>query len=539
MKLLGICVILTGTLLAQTRTPDLCVPPPSGTAPSLPARILSGQGTEYVHFPITTSNPKAQEFFNQGVAQMHSFWATEAERSFRQAAELDPDAPMPWWGVAMISAGDYRPRFQIDLLNEVFGKDPRVTPKRAQEAAEKALRLAAVPGKATDLERMYIAAVAARRIPGPKNSDDGYVEALRAIVARYPKEVEAKTYLALHLMRGYTLPDHTPKLTTMEAVKMLRELLAEAPDHPGVHHYVIHAWEGSSFAKDAWPSCRRYAELVPNIPHALHMPGHIYSQTGKWTEAVESFDAAAKNELKWIKADPLYGTGHHGHNVHYLATAYSFSGDYERARLAALSLLDLKENPREAAQVDGYFSAHRQGWFALMRTLVQSESWDEILDGNTLPVYDRPREMAWLHWANGLAYAAKRDVAHAKAEAKQMDASLTQYAEQVKRKPPVELTIAREELEGHIAAASGQVDHGLKILAKAARAERAMTYSEPPYYPRPAYEAMGQVALRNGRLEEAEAAFRQALDQYPASVKSRAGLNETLKKANKPTDAGF
>src|SRR5271168_112935 len=110
--------LLSGALIcaaafAQTKpSPDLCVPPPSGTAPALPAHIMTGQGM--VHLAITTSNPKAQEFLDQGLAQLHSFWAVEAERSFLQAAELDPEAPMPWWGVAMISAGDYRPRFQIE-----------------------------------------------------------------------------------------------------------------------------------------------------------------------------------------------------------------------------------------------------------------------------------------------------------------------------------------------------------------------------------------------------------------------------------------
>src|SRR5437773_11348541 len=95
----------------ETKPKDMCAPPPGGTAPSLPARIMSGQG--HIEFPITTSNPKAQEFFNQGVAQMHSFWAVEAERSFLQAAALDPQTPMPYWGIAMVAAGDYRPRFQL------------------------------------------------------------------------------------------------------------------------------------------------------------------------------------------------------------------------------------------------------------------------------------------------------------------------------------------------------------------------------------------------------------------------------------------
>src|SRR5215467_13592458 len=100
---------------AANKTPekpkDMCVPPPGGAAPTLPAHIMTGQGR--IDFPITTSNPKAQEFFNQGVAQMHSFWAFEAERSFLQAAALDPQAPMPYWGIAMVAAGDYRPHFQL------------------------------------------------------------------------------------------------------------------------------------------------------------------------------------------------------------------------------------------------------------------------------------------------------------------------------------------------------------------------------------------------------------------------------------------
>src|SRR5437867_11669088 len=110
---LSAVLFASATLFATTETKpkDMCVPPPGGAAPSLPARILTGQGR--IHFPITTSSGKAQEFFNQGVAQMHSFWATEAERSFLQAAALDPQAPMPHWGIAMVAAGDYRPHSQL------------------------------------------------------------------------------------------------------------------------------------------------------------------------------------------------------------------------------------------------------------------------------------------------------------------------------------------------------------------------------------------------------------------------------------------
>ena len=158
------------------------------------------------------------------------------------------------------------------------------------------------------------------------------------------------------------------------------------------------------------------------------------------------------NELGYIHADTLYGTGHHGHNVHYLSTAYAFDGQYDKAKEAARSLLAFKENPRELAQVDGNFSAKRQGWFALMRAMVLSENWDEILDGHSLPVYDRPREQAWRHWAMGLANASKGNAAAANEEAKQMDSTLRQYEEVVKRKPPDGIdVIARAELAGHVA----------------------------------------------------------------------------------------
>ena len=105
-----------------------------------------------VHLPITTTNPEAQKFFDQGVAQMHSFWAREAERSFLQAAALDPAAPMPHWGIAMVAAGDWRPRFQIDLLTRAqLGKQvpPRARRARPAAAPRSAVELAQVPGKAT------------------------------------------------------------------------------------------------------------------------------------------------------------------------------------------------------------------------------------------------------------------------------------------------------------------------------------------------------------------------------------------------------
>jgi len=552
LSLLPFVVLAADKSGTGEKNKDLCSPPPGIAAPSLPARIMTGQGR--LHFPITTTNPKAQEFFDQGVAQMHSFWAVEAERSFLQAAALDPEAPMPQWGIAMVAAGDYRPRFQLEWLRAGQGQTPRKGrasrsvqpanpgvggPGRAASAAKKALELSAVPGKATLIEKLYIAAVAARRDPDIEDRDAAYIRGLRAIVAAYPHEVEAKSYLALHLMGGFTTPGRQPREGSMEAVNLLRELVVEAPEHPGVHHYIIHGFEGSTFARDAWPSCRRYPELVTNIPHALHMPGHIWAQTGKWDEAARAFESAAENELGYMRADQLYGRGHHGHNVHFLITTYAFQGRYDDAVKAARGLLALKENPREEADVNNYYTAYRQGWFGLLRTLVSFEKWNEILDGQTLPVYNRLHEQAWRHWAMGLASAGRGDVTRAKLELRGMDAALKQLSAASPGDVQGSLRVARRELEGHVAWAAHHRAKSLALLQQAANMERALRYTEPPTYPRPVSEVLGRKAIEEGKSQMAEAAFRQALDQFPESSRALNGLADAQRLKGNTPGSGF
>jgi tetratricopeptide (TPR) repeat protein len=514
MKFAVLFSLVLAAVAQQPKGGDNCAPPPSSLAPTLPAKILPGMGT--VHLAITTSSPEAQQFFDQGLAQMHSFWAREAERSFLQAAALDPAAPMPQWGIAMVAAGDWRPRFQIDTLGAFFGKQVAPATSRARVAAKKAVELAAVPGKATDLEKMYVAAVAARRDPDAKDPEEAFVKGLRALLAAHPGEVEAELDLALMIMRGFTLPDKKPVAPgSTEAVAILRSLLPRVPEHPGMHHYIIHGFEGSTFAKDAWPSCEKYSQLVPNIPHALHMPGHIYSQTGRWTDAEKSFADAAVNERKWMSLDKLYGDGHHGHNVHYLATAYSFEGRYDDAIEAARELLAFKENPAQQAAADGVGSARAQGWFAMLRTLVQFEKWDAILQGEMLPVFGRPRQDAWRHWAFALAYANTGKSAAAREEAAKFDQSLADYRVRTKRANPPELEVARFEMQAHLELADGRVDRALKQFQIASAAERRLVYTEPPYYPRPVAEPWGHTAQKANKTKLAQRAFQIALEQYP------------------------
>ena len=513
-------------LTAADKPKDMCAPPPGAVAPALPAKIMEGQGN--IHFAITTASPEAQRFFDQGVNQMHSFWAVEAERSFLQAAALDPEAPMPWWGVAMVAAGDYRPRHQLERDGRQVKAESKPSPpeQRAIDAAAKALRLSQVPGKASELEKMYIEAVAARRNSPAATRDEAYIAGLRAIVAAHPDEVEAGSYLALHLMRGFTLPDHQPREGSMEAVALLRQLVVKFPDHAGVHHYIIHGFEGATFAKDAWPSCRRYPELVTNIPHALHMPGHIYAQTGEWAQAEAAFQSAAQNELGYLHSDALYPKGHHGHNVAFLTVTYDFEGKYQQAMEAANSLMAFGENPREKATIDNYYAIYRQGWFGALRTLVFFEKWDQILDGKTLPVYDKPREQAWRHWALGLAMAHRGGRTPAKRELRLMETAMKSLAQATGEPVPPALEVGRKELEGQIELAARHAKKGLRQMQAAAVMERAMRYNEPPSYPRPVYAALAVEARRVGQTELAQTALQQVLEQYPGYGEALRALRE-------------
>jgi predicted Zn-dependent protease len=173
----------------------------------------------------------------------------------------------------------------------------------------------------------------------------------------------------------------------------------------------------------------------------------------------------------------------------------------------------------------------------LVRAEVLAETWDEILDAKSIPVYDRPREQAWRHWAMGLAQAGKGDAVAALEESRQMDAALRSYEELVKKKAPAELVVARQELEGHILAAQGKIGPSIKAFKTASTAQRKLRYSEPAYYPRPVNEALGEMALQHGKRAEAEVAFRTALEDLPNSARSVKGLAATQKHEGKPTGA--
>jgi len=285
---------------------------------------------------------------------------------------------------------------------------------------------------------------------------------------------------------------------------------------------LIHAWEGSKTPEKAWHSNARYGGYVVDIPHAAHMPGHIYAQSDRIQEAISAFSAAAAIELKWIESDSLYPTGHHAHNMHFLIHALNLGGRYQQSMEKVHDLLAFKENPRERGG-NTQTGPWRQGYFGLIKTVVRFEKWNEILDGKTIPVYDKPEQNAWRHWAMGLAYAATGQMDQAKTTLADMRKDLDGVTS---AKEPIGIGV--QELEATIAARNGDRKKGYELFRKAADREAALLYSEPPSYPRPVVEGFANVALAGGDFATADKEYREALTREPGSGRAFFGLAAAL-----------
>ena len=547
-------VIAKNTQAQPQKEPDLCAVPP-GAQPLLPAKLLPGMGITR-DFPVTTSSAEARAFFLQGISQIHSFWFTESERSCLQALEYDAKMAMAHWCIALSAAGDYRPAFQLlrDWSNVgsrgavASGEaaatgaesteatvrrtangaaiDPQV---RAREAIAKAMELG---DGVTPRERLYIEAQAARRAAGPKSAADAaYIAGLRKLVAAYPDDLDAKAMLGLALDGGFDSVTKEPRTHTMEAIGLLEEVVKKDDAHFGAHHYLIHAYEGSKTPERAWHANARYAGLVTNIPHALHMPGHIYAQSDRIQAAISAFSAAAAVEQRWIDSDSLYPTGHHGHNVHFLIHALNLGGRYDESMKWVQQLFTFKENPRERAG-NNQRGVWRQGYFGLIKTTVRFEKWGDIQDGRTIPLYDKPEQQAWRHWAIGLAQANTGQADRAKATLADMQKDLSAVTS---AKEPI--AIAAQELEATIAARGGDRKKAYELYRKAADREAALMYTEPPAYPRPVVEGWANVALALGDFATAEKAYRAALAREPGSGRAYFGLASSLDGLGRTIDA--
>jgi hypothetical protein len=494
-----------------------------------PAQLMSGMGS--LHHPIATSNPEAQKFFDQGLTLMYAFNHDEAVRSFRRAAELDPKAAMPWWGISNALGPNYNDEANPERM------------KAAYDALQKAKSLAA---SAPENERAYIDALA------PRYSDDAkadakklavdYAKAMGELAKKYPDDPDAATIYAESMMDvrpwGLWKLDGTPAEGTLEIIAVLESVLARFPNHIGANHYYIHAVEASPHPVWGLPSADRLGALVPNAGHLVHMPAHIYSRVGDFKSAEASNENAAAVDIAYIQAmgaKGMYPAMYYSHNLHFLAYAAMQAGGYEVARRAAARLA---ENIHQRAQE---MPASMTEGFLTYQILVQVRfhKWQEIRSA-AAPDSKIPMLTTVAHFARGMALASTGNVSDAEVERKAFAAAVEQVpASQTFGFDSAKtvLQIPTGMLDAQIAEARGDRKAAIESLRKAVAVQDGLAYNEPPDWYYSVRESLGGALLRDAQAAEAEQVFRDDLARNPRNGRSLFGLWQSVKAQNKTADA--
>jgi tetratricopeptide (TPR) repeat protein len=500
-------------------------------APGQIAPLLEGQGTYHL-LDVTTTSERAKLFFDQGLRLTYAFNHREALRAFKEAARLDPDFAMAYWGWALVLG----PNLNLPMRPEVVGQ--------AYEAIQRAV---ARKGNVSRKEQDYIDALAARYI-NDSNADRGaldkaYADAMATLHAKYPGDDDAATLYAASLMDltpwDYWTKDRRPKhASTTTVLTVLESVIARNPRHAGALHYYIHAVEAVHPERG-----ERAADLLrglaPGAGHLVHMPSHIYVQVGRYADAFEANARAATADERYItqcRAQGIYPLNYFPHNLHFLAWAAVMQGRSIEALAAARRVAS-----RVPADMRGNDWALYETFLSLpLVVMVRFGMWDAIV-AEPQPPRDGHLWTGIWHFARGLAHAHAGRVTLARAEL----AILERMVEDpTTRKTPVNFTnagtllaIARETLAGELRLRSGETDLALAHLERAQRLEDGLPYSEPPVWLTPTRHTLGAALLRARRPGEAEVVYWQDLARNRENGFALYGLTLALEAQGRSVEA--
>ena len=491
--------------------------------------ILEGLGN-WSH-GIVTRVPPAQRFFDQGLRLAYAFSLDEAERSFREAARLDPSCAMCWWGVAY-AAG---PNINLPMTVEAE--------RRALDAVRRARRLSA---GATLQERAYIDAMA-RRFREPvgvdrASRDSAYATAMRSIVARWPSDIDAHVLYADAMLNlrpwNQWTPDGAPQPGTLEVVATLERALVSAPNHAGACHFYVHTVEASETPERALPCAERLPKLMPAAGHVVHMPAHVYLRVGRYADAARANIEAVEADRRYVPhhAAPgdFYPTFYPAHNEHFLWTVYLLSGQRAKALVSARSLTSAVSvaDARANASLEAFLSVP-------VLTHARFGNWDAVL-AEPVPAAELRYLRGMWHYARGLAHSARGSVVAAAAELdtlRGLAASTPATVIVILNAAPTLLELAAEVLAGDVALRQGRFDQAVSHLRDAVRREKLLTYDEPPPWYHSSRHLLGTALLTAGRPGEAEAVFRDDLKVYRENGWSLAGLERALRAQQRNAEA--
>jgi tetratricopeptide (TPR) repeat protein len=480
-------------------------------------------------FPVTTASEDAQRFINQGVNLAYGFNHAEAGRSFREAARLDPDCAMAYWGQALVLGPNINA--PMDPADEA----------RAHELAERAV---ALEGRSSERERALIDALA-QRYSGSADDrvarDRAYAEAMREVAARFPDDLDVATFYVESVMDlrpwGYWMPDGAPYEGTAEIVALTESVMARDPSHPGALHLYVHLMEPVAPEK-AEAAADRLGGLMPGAGHIVHMPSHIYQRVGRYADAASANERAILADEDYItqcRAQGLYPMGYYPHNIHFLWFAASMEGRgavaVDAARKVASKVDDgaLAELPLLAGfRVVPYQALTRFG------------RWDEMLAEPAPPAENLFLTGMW-HYGRGLARVARGELDAAAAELAEVERIAADPALEYTLFSPntaaAILAIAPAMLGGELAAARGDYERAISRLDRAVRLEDGLVYTEPSEWDFPPRHSLGAVLLAAGRPGEAETVYWQDLRRHPDNGWALFGLAQALRAQGKTEQA--
>ena len=499
---------------------------PSLFSQSKSAVLMPGLGQH--HHAISTKNPEAQRFFDQGLTLVFAFNHEEGARAFQRASELDPQSAMALWGIALA----FGPCINLDV-------DPPHE-QVAYEAVQKALLLAP---SATEKERDYIRALATRYSSDPnvdlRKLDLAYANAMRELSKRYPDDLDAATLYAeslmdLHPWKLWSLDGH-PTEGTAEILAVLESVLRRDPNHIGANHYYVHATEASPHPEWALASAQRLETLAPAAGHLVHMPAHTYMRVGDYAASAHSNAIGANADRVYLRESgttgSMYDMMYFCHNLHFMSAAYSMAGNFARAKEAADELVAHVASMSHDMRITGPYLP--QPMFVLLRF----HHWDEVL---RLPAPDAqlPIMLAFWHFARGSAFADKKQIAMAEDERRILETARKQTPSDLEysffaNKAISFLDIASEVLDARIATAKDEREEGIRHWERAVQIQDSLNYGEPPEWFYPVRESLGAALLLNGDPGRAETVFRADLQQYPRNPRSLFGLLKALETQKK------
>jgi tetratricopeptide (TPR) repeat protein len=488
-----------------------------------------------IEFPISTG-AGIQPEFERGVALLHSFFYEEARRIFTAVAEKDPKCAMAQWGVAMT------------WWHPIWTPPTPAEMKAGTAAIDNAIRLCQGSG-VTGREQKFIAALGAyyHAADGPASGPVGqschgpvgsreralaYEKEMRELATQYPDDMEAQTFYTLAILSvGYATPNDTSLSKQLEAAGILEKLKAKNGNHPGITHYLIHSYDYPSLAERGLAAAQIYASIAPWVPHALHMPSHIFTRLGMWEESVKANRASAEASRAYAKVRQRETTeAEELHALDYEAYSYLQKGEDDKAKeIVDFAATVRKTNP-EMEFSAAYALAAIPARYALER--------NDWAGAAALAIPNVP------HWKSFPFMEALIEYAHALGRARTGDLDGAQKAiarmQQLRdaTKDP-KFDYFRNHLDLQIKTASawmtcvrGQPEEAVKAFRKIADAEDLL--GKHPVSPGalvPVREQLGGVLLELGQAKEAQKEFETELKIYPGRFRGLLGAAQSAEKA--------